>query len=139
MRRGEGARLRRSPQGDAQGHGDPDGRFQVITEELGLKLENVTLKDLGTAKRVIIDKDNTTIIEGAGEQAAHIEGSLQARSAAQIETTTSSDYDREKLQERLAKLVGGVAVVKVGAATEARDEGEEGSCGGCPLCDAGSR
>ena len=88
---------------------------QVIAEELGLKLENVTLKDLGSAKRVVIDKDNTTIIDGAGGKKA-IEGRC-AEIRAQIEET-SSDYDREKLQERLAKLVGGVAVVKVGAATE---------------------
>jgi len=88
---------------------------QVIAEELGLKLENVTLKDLGKAKRVVIDKDNTTIIDGAGVR-KEIEGRCnEIRS--QIEETTS-DYDREKLQERLAKLVGGVAVVKVGAATE---------------------
>ncbi len=89
---------------------------QVIAEELGLKLENVTLKDLGKAKRVTIDKDNTTIIDGAGSKKA-IEGRC-AEIRNQIETTTS-DYDSEKLQERLAKLAGGVAVVKVGAATEA--------------------
>jgi chaperonin GroEL len=88
---------------------------QVIAEELGLKLENVTAKDLGQAKRVVIDKDNTTIIDGAGAKKA-IEGRC-SEIRAQIEET-SSDYDREKLQERLAKLVGGVAVVKVGAATE---------------------
>jgi len=88
---------------------------QVIAEELGLKLENVTIKDLGQAKRVSIDKDNTTIIDGAGAKKA-IEGRC-AEIRNQIEVTTS-DYDREKLQERLAKLVGGVAVVKVGAATE---------------------
>ena len=88
---------------------------QVISEELGLKLENVTLKDLGRAKRVVIDKDNTTIIDGAGAKKA-IEGRCN-EIRAQIEKTTS-DYDREKLQERLAKLAGGVAVVKVGAATE---------------------
>jgi chaperonin GroEL len=88
---------------------------QVIAEELGLKLENVTLKDLGKAKRVVIDKDNTTIIDGAGKK-SDIEGRCnEIRN--QVEDT-SSDYDREKLQERLAKLVGGVAVVKVGAATE---------------------
>ncbi|MBW2495106.1 MAG: chaperonin GroEL, partial [Deltaproteobacteria bacterium] len=88
---------------------------QVIAEELGLKLENVTVKDLGKAKRISIDKDNTTIIDGAGAK-KDIEGRCnEIRS--QIEDTTS-DYDREKLQERLAKLVGGVAVVKVGAATE---------------------
>ncbi len=88
---------------------------QVISEELGLKLENVTLKDLGQAKTVSIDKDNTTIIDGAGAK-KDIEGRCQ-EIRNQIESTTS-DYDREKLQERLAKLVGGVAVVKVGAATE---------------------
>jgi chaperonin GroEL len=88
---------------------------QVIAEELGLKLENVTLKDLGKAKRVVVDKDNTTIIDGAGKK-SDIEGRC-SEIRNQIEDTTS-DYDREKLQERLAKLVGGVAVVKVGAATE---------------------
>jgi chaperonin GroEL len=88
---------------------------RAITEDLGLKLENLKLEDLGTAKRVTIDKDNTTIIEGAGTRKA-IEGRVK-QIRAQIEDTTS-DYDREKLQERLAKLVGGVAVIKVGAATE---------------------
>jgi chaperonin GroEL len=90
-----------------------DGK--MIAEELGIKLENVTLKDLGRAKRVIVDKDNTTIVEGAGKKSG-IEGRIQ-QIRAQIDETTS-DYDREKLQERLAKLAGGVAVVKVGAATE---------------------
>src|SRR5215475_5707496 len=88
---------------------------KMIAEELGIKLENVTLKDLGQAKRVIVDKDNTTIVEGAGKKSG-IEGRI-TQIRAQIEETTS-DYDREKLQERLAKLAGGVAVVKVGAATE---------------------
>src|ERR1700730_8660471 len=88
---------------------------QVIAEELGLKLENVTISDLGRAKRVTLDKDNTTIVDGAGEK-KKIKGRI-AEIRAQVENTTS-DYDREKLQERLAKLVGGVAVVKVGAATE---------------------
>jgi chaperonin GroEL len=88
---------------------------QVIAEELGLKLENVTISDLGKAKRVTLDKDNTTIVDGAGDK-AKIKGRIE-EIRKQIETTTS-DYDREKLQERLAKLVGGVAVVKVGAATE---------------------
>jgi chaperonin GroEL len=87
----------------------------MIAEELGLKLENIALKDLGRAKRIIVDKDNTTIVEGAGKKSA-IEGRIN-QIRAQIEETTS-DYDREKLQERLAKLAGGVAVVKVGAATE---------------------
>jgi chaperonin GroEL len=88
---------------------------QCMTEDLGLKLENVTLKDLGRAKRLTVDKDNTTIVEGAGKK-ADIEGRVK-QIRAQIEDT-KSDYDREKLQERLAKLVGGVAVIKVGAATE---------------------
>jgi chaperonin GroEL len=88
---------------------------QAIAEELGMKLENITVKDLGRAKRVVIDKDNTTIIEGAGKK-KDIEGRCN-EIRQQIEDTTS-DYDREKLQERLAKLAGGVAVLKVGAATE---------------------
>ena len=89
---------------------------QLISEDLGLKLEGVTLNDLGTAKRVTVDKDNTTIVDGAGKKKEINARVGQIR--AQIEET-SSDYDREKLQERLAKLVGGVAVVRVGAATEA--------------------
>jgi chaperonin GroEL len=88
---------------------------RAITEDLGIKLENIKLDDLGKAKKVTIDKDNTTIVEGAGSAAA-IEGRVK-QIRTQIEDTTS-DYDREKLQERLAKLVGGVAVIKVGAATE---------------------
>jgi chaperonin GroEL len=88
---------------------------KAITEDLGIKLENVRLEDVGRAKRVVIDKDNTTIIEGAGEGKGIQARVKQIRT--QIEETTS-DYDREKLQERLAKLVGGVAVIKVGAATE---------------------
>ncbi|TMB37469.1 MAG: chaperonin GroEL, partial [Deltaproteobacteria bacterium] len=88
---------------------------RLIAEELGLKLENVTLKELGRCKRIVVDKDNTTLIDGAGKK-ADIEGRIK-QIRAQIEETTS-DYDREKLQERLAKLVGGVAVIRVGAATE---------------------
>jgi chaperonin GroEL len=88
---------------------------RAVTEDLGIKLESITLKDLGSAKKVTIDKDNTTIIEGAGKSTA-IEGRVK-QLRAQVEDTTS-DYDREKLQERLAKLVGGVAIIKVGAATE---------------------
>jgi chaperonin GroEL len=88
---------------------------RAITEDLGIKLENIKLEDLGKAKKITIDKDNTTIVEGAGTTAA-IEGRVK-QIRAQVEETTS-DYDREKLQERLAKLVGGVAVIKVGAATE---------------------
>ncbi len=87
----------------------------AVTEDRGIKLEGITLKDLGRAKRVTIDKDNTTIVEGAGKK-VDIEGRVK-QIRVQIEDTTS-DYDREKLQERLAKLVGGVAVIKVGAATE---------------------
>jgi chaperonin GroEL len=88
---------------------------KAITEDLGIKLENVKIEDLGKAKKVTIDKDNSTIVEGAGK-AGEIEGRVK-QIRAQVETTTS-DYDKEKLQERLAKLVGGVAVIKVGAATE---------------------
>ena len=88
---------------------------RLIAEELGLKLENVGLKDLGRCKRLVVDKDNTTLIDGAGKR-GDIEGRIK-QIRAQIEETTS-DYDREKLQERLAKLVGGVAVIRVGAATE---------------------
>ena len=88
---------------------------QMISEDLGIKLENVSLKDMGTAKRVTLDKDNTTIIDGGGEKSA-LEGRVK-QIRAQIDETTS-DYDREKLQERLAKLIGGVAVINVGAATE---------------------
>jgi chaperonin GroEL len=88
---------------------------RAITEDLGMKLENLRLEDLGRAKKVVVDKDNTTIVEGAGKK-AEIQGRV-ATIRRQIEETTS-DYDREKLQERLAKLVGGVAVIKVGAATE---------------------
>src|SRR6202049_1549912 len=88
---------------------------KAITEDLGIKIENVKVEDLGRAKKVTIDKDNTTIVEGGGK-AAEIEGRVK-QIRTQVEDTTS-DYDREKLQERLAKLVGGVAVIKVGAATE---------------------
>ncbi len=88
---------------------------KAITEDLGIKLENLKLEDLGRAKKVVVDKDNTTIVEGAGNT-KEIEGRIK-QIRAQIEETTS-DYDREKLQERLAKLAGGVAVIKVGAATE---------------------
>ena len=88
---------------------------RAITEDLGIKLENIKMEDLGRAKKITIDKDNTTIVEGAGQQSA-IEGRVK-QIRTQVEDTTS-DYDREKLQERLAKLVGGVAVIKVGAATE---------------------
>ena len=88
---------------------------KAVTEDLGIKLENVKVEDLGKAKKITIDKDNTTIVEGAGSGAA-IEGRVK-QIRAQVEETTS-DYDREKLQERLAKIVGGVAIIKVGAATE---------------------
>jgi chaperonin GroEL len=88
---------------------------QVISEDVGIKLENITVSDLGRAKRMTIDKDNTTIVDGAGTRAA-LEGRVR-QIRAQVDETTS-DYDREKLQERLAKLIGGVAVINVGAATE---------------------
>jgi chaperonin GroEL len=88
---------------------------KAITEDLGIKLENLTLEDLGKAKKVVIDKDNTTIVDGAGKTGT-IEGRIK-QIRVQIEETTS-DYDKEKLQERLAKLAGGVAIIKVGAATE---------------------
>ena len=88
---------------------------QVVSEDLGLKLENITLNDLGTAKRLTLDKDNTTIVDGGGSR-KNLEGRVK-QIRAQIDETTS-DYDREKLQERLAKLIGGVAVINVGAATE---------------------
>ena len=88
---------------------------KVIAEELGIKLESITVNDLGRAKRIVVDKDNTTIVDGAGKK-SDIEGRIK-QIRAQIDDTTS-DYDREKLQERLAKLVGGVAVIRVGAATE---------------------
>ncbi|MFN7956912.1 MAG: chaperonin GroEL [Holophagaceae bacterium] len=88
---------------------------KAISEDLGLKLENLTLADLGTAKKIVIDKENTTIVEGAGASEA-IQGRVK-QIRAQVDVSTS-DYDKEKLQERLAKLVGGVAVIKVGAASE---------------------
>jgi len=89
---------------------------QVISEDLGVKLENITIRDLGTAKKITIDKDNTTVVDGGGSRDA-LEGRVK-QIRVQIDETTS-DYDREKLQERLAKLIGGVAVINVGAATEA--------------------
>ena len=88
---------------------------QVITEDLGIKLENITVNDLGTAKRIVVDKDNTTVIDGAGDKEKLAARVKQIRTQAE---DSSSDYDREKLQERLAKLIGGVAVINVGAATE---------------------
>src|SRR4030065_2904902 len=88
---------------------------KVISEDLGIKLENIKLNDLGQAKRIVIDKDNTTIVDGVGDK-KDIEARVK-QIRAQIEETTS-DYDREKLQERLAKIIGGVAVINVGAATE---------------------
>ena len=106
----------------------------VIAEELGLKLEGVELTDLGGAKKVVITKDNTTIIEGRGSSEA-IEGRVR-QIRTQVEETTS-DYDREKLQERLAKLVGGVAIIHVGGSDRDRDEGEEGPSRGRASRNAG--
>ena len=120
--RRQGARLRRSPQGDAEGHRDPHRRPGDHRGPRPQARER-TLEDLGSAKRVTIDKDNTTIIDGAGKK--DIQGAC-AQIRAQIEETTS-DYDREKLQERLAKLVGGVAVDQGRRGHRDRDEGEEGS------------
>ena len=114
MRCGEGARFRRSPQGHARRHRDPDWR-QGHHRGSGHQARERENRGLGPRKKNIIDKDNTTIIEGAGKN-SEIESRIK-QLRAQIEETTS-DYDREKLQERLAKLVGGVAVIKVGAATE---------------------
>jgi len=105
---------------------------QVIAEELGVKLENLTLNDLGRAKRIVVDKDNTTLVDGAGKKAG-IEGRIK-QVRAQIDETTS-DYDREKLQERLAKMIGGVAVIKVGAATEVEMK-KESPRRRCPACDS---
>ena len=112
--RRQGPRLRRSPQGDARRHRDPHRR-QAIFKDLGIELDKVELDHLGTAKKIAIDNDNTTIIEGAGET-KDIQGRID-QIRREIEITTS-DYDREKLQERLAKLAGGVAQINVGAATE---------------------
>ncbi len=105
---------------------------QLIAEDLGIKLENVTTSMLGRAKRIVIEKEKTTIVDGAGKK-KDIEARV-GQIKAQIEETTS-DYDREKLQERLAKLAGGVAVIRVGGATEIEVEGEEGSSRGCAQCD----
>jgi chaperonin GroEL (HSP60 family) len=107
---------------------------KVISEDLGLKLENVTLNDLGTAKTVTIDKDNTTIVDGGGSR-KDLEGRVK-QIRAQIDETTS-DYDREKLQERLAKLVGGVAVIQCRRCHGNGNEREEGQSGRCPECHAG--
>ena len=122
-RGGQGAGLRRSPQGDARGHRRVLTQGQVVSEDLGIKLENVTLDMLGRAKRVMIEKENTTIIDGAGGK-DEIQGRI-AQIKAQIEETTS-DYDREKLQERLAKLAGGVAVIRVGGCDRDRGQGAQG-------------
>jgi len=110
-------------------------RGQVISEDLGMKLENVTLNDLGRAKRVTITKEATTIVEGAGTPVDIAARVKQLRT--QIEETTS-DYDRENLNGRLAKLVGGVAVIKVGAATEAALKEKKSAAGRCAPCHARS-
>ena len=123
-RRRQGAGLRRSPQGDAAGHRDRSPNGQVICEEVGFKLENAVLTDLGRAKR---------IVDRQGQHDDHrrrrrrtTRSRAASRRSAPRSTRRTSDYDKEKLQERLAKLAGGVAVINVGAATESRDEGEEG-------------
>jgi chaperonin GroEL len=112
--RRQGAGLRRSSQGDARGHRHVLTKGNVISEEVGFKLENAVMTDLGRAKRIVVDKDNTTIIDG---------GRAMTRSRAHQgdrgrDREVTSDYDKEKLQERKAKLAGGVAVINVGAATE---------------------
>jgi chaperonin GroEL len=112
----EGPWLRRSPQGDAGRPGGADRRDRAIFKDLGIKLDGVQLSDLGKAKRIIISNDNTTIVGGGGKKDEISGRADQIRR--EIEST-DSDYDREKLQERLAKLAGGVAQIKVGAATEA--------------------
>jgi chaperonin GroEL len=104
---------------------------RVISEDLGIKLESVNMSDLGRARRVRIDKENTTIIEGMGESSA-LEGRVK-QIRVQVEETTS-DYDREKLQERLAKLVGGVAVINVGAATETEMKERKARVEDAPQC-----
>jgi len=114
VRHRQGPRLRRPPQGHARRHRRPDGG-KAIFEDLGIQLENVQLKDLGRAKKVKIDKDNTVIIEGAGKK-ADIQGRVGLIQR-ELEKSTS-DYDKEKLSERIAKLSGGVAKINVGAATE---------------------
>src|SRR5256712_6174912 len=103
------------------------GAPQVISEEMGLKLENATLNDLGQAKRIVIDKDNTTIVGGKGKH-VEIQGRI-AQIKAAIEKSTS-DYDKEKLQERLAKLAGGVAVAGPGGGAANGEKGEKGRGGG---------
>ena len=112
---------------------------KLISEDLGIKLENVKWEDLGDAKKVTVDKDNTTIVvdDRSKKKQEAIQGRVK-QIRAQIEETTS-DYDREKLQERLAKLVGGVAVIKVGAVDRDRDEGEEGPRRGRDARDQGGR
>ena len=111
----QGPRLRRPPQGDAAGYRHPHRRHRSSPSELGLELKDATMDMLGRARQVKVTKENTIIVDGAGDSEAIKDRVGQIRS--QIETTTS-DYDKEKLQERLAKLAGGVAVIKVGAATE---------------------
>ena len=132
----QGPRLRRSPQGHAGGHRHPHRRPAPSSRTSAIKLENVTLADLGRAKKIIIDKDNTTIIEGAGGQNA-IKGRIE-QIRTQIEKTTR-DYDREKLEERLAKLAGGVADDQRRRRDRDRDEGEEGPRRGRPARDPGGR
>ena len=131
--RREGPGLRRPPQGHAGRHRDPDRRQSRSWKRPASSWKALRLEDLGRAKRVTVDKDNTTIVDGAGTRRT-IEGRIK-QLRAQIDETTS-DYDREKLQERLAKLAGGVAVIKVGAATETEMKEKEGSRGGCSACHA---
>ena len=129
----EGAGVRGPTQGDAAGHGDSHRRSGGSARRWGCRWRRRRLDDLGRAKRVQVGKENTTLIDGAGK-ASDIKARV-AQIQQQIEETTS-DYDREKLQERVAKLAGGVAVIKVGAADGSGDEGEKGAGGGCVAFDA---
>ena len=128
-RRRQGAGLRRSPQGDARGHRHPDRRHRSITEDLGIKLENVTLQHARRGQERPIDKENTTIINGVGKK-ADIEGRDRPDQGA--DRGDDLDYDKEKLQERLAKLAGGVAMIRVGGATEVEMKETQGPRRGRP-------
>ena len=134
--RRQGPRLRRPPQGDAAGHRHPHRRRRSSPRSWASSWRTSSWRTSGKAKKVLVDKENTTIIEGAGKD-KEIEGRIK-QIRTQIEETTS-DYDREKLQERLAKLAGGVAVIKVGRPDRGRHEGEEGPRRGRPERHPGRR
>ena len=130
LRRGQGSGLRGSPKAMLEDIAVLTGG-RAISEDLGIKLESLEIKDLGRAKKIKIDKDNTTIVEGAGKT-VDIKGRI-SQIRHQIDSTDSS-YDKEKLRERLAKLSGGVAIISVGAAYRNGNEGKEGPRGRCPAC-----